>query len=136
MSSTYILQSASFKGTTITDVTQASIQETSTPTNISTDGSRNVNLVVVDGKTATVTVESTSQLNSATANFRVGQAGALVLVTKLRTAGDAVSTTSTCTFAEAVCVSNTTSEPTAGAGSHQMTFQCHDASNDGIMAWT
>lgn len=136
MSTTYILTAATFKSTSITSVTSATIAESANATPISTDGSRNVNLVVVDGKTVTITVESTNQANGAVANFRVGQAGALVLTTVLRTAGDGISTTAILTINEAVLISNTTNSPTAGAGTHSMTFQAYDADNNGLLAWT
>lgn len=136
MSATYLLSTATFKGTAITDVTAATIDESASPTTISTDGSRNVNLVVVDNKTVSITVESTNQSLGNTANFRVGQAGQLVLTTKLRTAGDGLSTTLTITVPECVLVANSSGEPTQAAGSFTMTFQAYDAANDGLISYS
>jgi hypothetical protein len=136
MATTYILQSATFKSTSITDVTAATIDESSSPSTISTDGSRNVNLVVVDNKTVSITVESTNQALGNTANFRVGQAGQLVLVTKLRSAGDGVSTSLTITVPECVLVSNSSGDPTQAAGTFTMSFQAYDSANDGLISYS
>lgn len=128
---TYILETGStWKGTAITDATSFTFSESSSPTRISTDGSRSVGLIVVDQKVATITVNGVNAVLLATAAFRAGQNGSLVLKTKLRSAGDSVSTIKTFTFAESVLVSNNASAPNEGNGSVALTFEAYDTNDD------
>lgn len=125
---TYSLASGStWKAAAITDATDFSFSESSTPTRLSTDGSKTVNLIVVDQKVATITVNGVNTNLMANANFRAGQTGSLVLKAKLRTAGDGVSTAQTFTFAEAVLISITPTTPNDGNSTLQVTFEAYDS---------
>lgn len=133
---TYVIETGStWKGTAITDATDFSFSESSSPTRISTDGSRSVGLIVVDQKVGTITVNGVNANLISSANFRVGTSGSLVLKGKLRGAGSTTSTVVTFTFGEAVLVSTTDSLPNETNSTISLNFEAYDSDdNSSIVA--
>lgn len=130
-SNTYILASGStFKGAAIPSGTAVSWGWAGNPTSMSSDGSRSVNLTVVDNKSASITVESYDASFANSANFIPGAQGSLILKTKLRGAGDSTSTSLTITFAECVLISTQSSAPNDGAGGITLSFSAYDSNDD------
>jgi hypothetical protein len=128
---TYILETGStWKGSAITDATDFSFSESSSPTRLSTDGSRSVGLIVVDQKVATITLNGINQDTLSGANFKIGSSGSLVLKGKLRGAGSTTSTVKTFTFAETVLVSTSASTPNETNGSVSLNFESYDSNDD------
>jgi hypothetical protein len=138
MITTYVLAAGStWKGAAITDATDFSISETSSPTRISTDGSRSVSLIVVDQKMARITVNGINQNLLSSANYRSGSNGELVLKGKLRGAGDTTSTAITFTIAEAVLLDNGSSSPNEGNGTVNVTWEAYDSDdNNSLVAYS
>lgn len=132
MISTYILESGStFKSQSITDATDFSFSESSSPSRFATDGQRSVGLIVVDHKVGTITVNGVNQNLLSNSAFRAGASGSLVLKAKLRGAGDTVSTVKTFTFGECVLVSSNAGAPNEGNGTISLNFEAYDSTDDG-----
>jgi hypothetical protein len=140
MSATYILQSgsASVMGVTLSSVTSIEVNETGKVTELSTDGSRNVNAVFVDGKTVTITINTSDASGLKAAGLRVGKTGSCTVVGKLRSAGsDMAATTLTITIGEAAVTNITASIPTEATGSGSITVQAYDSSgDDSLVSWS
>lgn len=133
-SNTYILNAGStFKGSSIPSGTSVSWSYNSNPTSLSSDGSRYVNLTVVDNLSATITVESYDSSLANSANFKPGASGALVLKTQLRGAGDTTSTSMTVTFSEAVLVQYQSAAPNDGTGGITLIFNAYDSDGNGSL---
>lgn len=127
---TYAFTGGSFDGVNITDVQSVSINENGTPTDLSTDASRTVNLVIVDGKSVDITVTSTNNNLPSNSAFRIGNDGELVLNSKLRTAGDGLSTTKTMTIPKAVIVDSSNDVNHAGESTVSFTFRAYNDTVD------
>lgn len=129
----HVLTSGStFKTVGLIDATDFSISESGTPTNLVTDGSRSVGLICISGKTATATVNGINAALCASANFKVGSTGALVLKARVIGAGDAVSTALTFTANEAVLISTSATVGETN-GTFSATFNVYDASDDNTL---
>lgn len=139
---TYAFTGGSFDGVNITDVQSVSINENGTPTDLSTDASRAVNLVIVDGKSVDITVTSTNNNLPSNSAFRIGNDGELVLNGKLRTAGDGLSTTMTMTIPKAVIVDSSNDVNHAGESTVSFTFRAyndtvdHTDANSGLIVYS
>lgn len=135
---TYILTSGStFKSVALDSLSSFSVQFQANATDISTDGSKSVRRVVVDGKKAIITVTGTNPHLVNNSSLKSGQSGSLVLKTILRSDGDAVGAAVTMTCAEAVLVDFSADVPEAGAGTVSITFHAFDSNDDGsIIAYT
>lgn len=128
---TYAFTGGTFDGQTITDVQSVSINENGTPTDLSTDASRAVNLVIVDGKSVDITVTSTNNNLAANSAFRIGNDGQLVLNGKLRTAGDGLSVTAmTITIPKCVLVDSSNDVNHAGESTVSFTFRAYNDAVD------
>lgn len=112
------------------DIQSASINENGSPTDLSANASRAVNLVIVDNKSVDITVTTLANNLSANSKFRTGHAGQLVLTGKLRTAGDGLSTTMTVTIAKAVLVDSDNSINHQGESTNTFTFRAYNDAVD------
>lgn len=129
---TYILAPGStWKGSAFSDSGTFTVNETSTPTEVTTDGSRYVNNIVVDRIKCDIQVTVTDNSLLSGASFRAGSSGALVLKGKLRGAGNTVSTDLTLTFGEAVLISSNGTLPGEGQSQVVIQFSAYDSTSDG-----
>ena len=140
MASTYILEtgSAVFGSITFDSVTSISVTEGGNATPLTTDGSRYVNAIFVDSKTAEVRLSVSDISLAKAAALRVGSKGNLVIKGKLRDSGTGmVSTEVTMTLSESVVINITGDIPAEGVGSAQITFNSYDSNSDGtLIAWS
>ena len=128
MTVAFTLSSGStFDSAALTSATDWSFNESGSPTSFTSDGHRLVDLVTVDAIQATVSVNCTD--TSLSLFKKVGSKGSLVLKSKLRTGGDAVSTEKTYTFANAVLTGTSPNVPNDGSSSISFNFSCY--STDG-----
>jgi hypothetical protein len=133
---TFLLQSAKFTTDDdtpveipLTSVISATIDETATATNLTSDGSRFVNLVVVDEKTLEISIEVHDA--SLIKNLRVGKNGSLELIEKQRTCGDGLSDTLTIAIAPVCFIGTTHNGVTVGGGTATLTFRAFKTETDG-----
>jgi hypothetical protein len=128
---TYSLEPGStFDGETLLDGISFSINETSTTTRLTTDGSRYVNKIVSDAILVTVSATLQNQALDVT-KFQSGKNATLVLKGKERGKGSAMAAgTMTFTCDNAVLVDITSEIPTDGAGTVTLNFECWSDDNN------
>lgn len=121
-SKTFLLSEATFDGVAIESVKSASIEKTSTPTDLSADSSRTVNKVVVDEKTVIVSVTTMDGSQA----LRPGSCGELILKTVERSAGDGVTAGATITMTNAKVSSSDNTIETQGESALVISFIAYD----------
>jgi hypothetical protein len=133
---TYILSSATYKGTSITDLKSFGIQFVASVSTLSTDGSRNANLKFMDNKSINVAIETSNQSLLSVANLAHGGDGQLVLVAVLRGSATSVGASITMTIPQAVLTNISETIPSEGSGSAIFSFECYDSANDGLITFS
>jgi hypothetical protein len=119
----YRAKSASFAAAGITGLTDASVEDSGSPTDVESDADPVIKGVVVDGiaVNATVTTTDITKINS----IAIGTAGSLVIVFEKRADGKgaAASPNKTATIADAVVISKSDQAASKGVGSGSITFR-------------
>lgn len=119
----YRAKSATFAAGAITGLTDATVEESGTPTDIESDADPVIKGVVVDGIGANVTAVTTdiTTINS----IAIGTAGTLVVVFEKRADGKgaAASPNKTATITDAVVISKSDQAATKAIGSGTITFR-------------
>jgi hypothetical protein len=134
---TYSLETGStFNGVSLTGASDFSYQSSGSSTQISTDGSRSVNLIVVDKKVVTITLNGVDPSVFHGANAQVGKAGALVLKAAGRSAGDGVGNALTMTFGETVLISFSPTFPNEGNSTITANFEAYSSTDSAIIAYS
>lgn len=134
----YFVKTASFKGTSITGLKNYDIGEDGSPTDVATDGSATITMTFLNNLGMTVGLASTDASLPSAAAFRVGAAGALILVLQKRAEGKgpAAASDKTLTFANAVLVSVTEGVPHEGESTIQLSFRCSDPAGSTPVVWS
>lgn len=125
---TYLISGFTFKSTALSSKGSCSVDEFATVNRHSADSSRTVNLISVDQKGVTITIEVADQGQAG--QWDVGEVGGLSITALKRTGGDGLSGTQTITVTNSCLVNKTPSYESENEGTLIFTFEAYDPNAD------